>query len=212
MTCSGSTSGHVLDGGQLMLGSQLAAVGPETQLVTLTTGGNDIGYVGDLVAESGAMGGLYGLLHGRIRSPANRPYDAIVSSIPAIIARIRERAPKATIVIVSYPPILPPDGTCARLAIDTEQASVSREVARRLAEATGRAAAEAGALYVDMAREGVGHDACSADPWVHGATVPGGAAFHPNASGARATADRIMAALGPLPGPPPTLSSSSARH
>ncbi|NBB50439.1 SGNH/GDSL hydrolase family protein [Rhizobium sp. CRIBSB] len=195
MTCSGSTSSHILDGGQLMLGPQLAAIGPSTRLVTLTTGGNDVGYVGDLVAASGAMGGLVSVLHGRIRPPADRPYDDVSGSISRIVARIHEKAPAARIVVVNYPAILPPQGECPALGIDAAQAAVSREVARRLARATEQAARRSDVLYLDMARESVGHDACSAEPWVNGAGSGGGAAFHPNAVGTRATADRILAAL-----------------
>lgn len=196
MTCSGSTSRHVLEGGQLMLGPQIAAIGPSTRLVTLTTGGNDVGYVGDLVTASGGMGGLVALLHGRIQPPADRPYGTVSRSISRIVARIQERAPAAIIVVVSYPAILPLQGGCPGLVIDADQASISRQVARQLALTTQQAALGSGALYIDLATESIGHDVCSAEPWVNGA-VPdvSGAAFHPNAVGALAAADRILAGL-----------------
>ena len=151
-------------------------------------------------------------MHGRILPSSDRPYDEVSDTIRAIIIRIRTTAPGASIVVVSYPPILPPQGGCPALGIGADHADLSREVARRLALATQRAAREEGVILVDMAAEGIGHDACSTVPWVNGARPDRGAAFHPNAAGARATADRIMAAFGPLPDPPPTLSSSSARH
>lgn len=50
MTCSGSTAEHVLNGGQFFQGPQIDAVTSSTKLVTLTSGGNDISYIGDLVA------------------------------------------------------------------------------------------------------------------------------------------------------------------
>ncbi len=49
VTCSGATTGHVLHGGQCREGAQVSAVKGETGLVTLTAGGNDVNYVGDLM-------------------------------------------------------------------------------------------------------------------------------------------------------------------
>ncbi len=49
VTCSGATTGHVLHVGQCREGAQVSAVNGETGLVTLTAGGNDVNYVGDLM-------------------------------------------------------------------------------------------------------------------------------------------------------------------
>jgi lysophospholipase L1-like esterase len=49
MTSSGATIRQVLNGGQMYLRPQIDALGPDTRLVTLTAGGNDVSYVGDLV-------------------------------------------------------------------------------------------------------------------------------------------------------------------
>lgn len=194
-TCSGSTSQHILGGGQMMLGPQLAAVGPAARLVTLTTGGNDLGYIGDLVVASGGLG-VFSRLSARESKPAaDRPYAAVARNIGTIIARIRERAPRAVIVVASYPRVLPYSGSCATLGISEAQADISREVARRLAVVTQQAALRAGARYVDMDAAGAGHDACSVVPWVRGAEGKWGSAFHPNAAGAAATAQRVMAAF-----------------
>ncbi|WP_052134722.1 SGNH/GDSL hydrolase family protein [Sphingomonas sp. 37zxx] len=194
MSCSGSTSQHILDGGQMMLGPQLAAVGPAARLVTLTTGGNDLGYIGDLVASSGGLGVFGRLSPRKIEPAADRPYPAVARNIGTIIARIRERAPRAVIVVVNYPRVLPVRGSCAALGISQAQADISREVARRLAVMTKQAALRAGAHYVDMDAASAGHDACSAVPWVRGAEGKWGSAFHPNAAGAAASAQRVMAA------------------
>jgi lysophospholipase L1-like esterase len=195
MSCSGSRTDHILDGGQLMLGPQLAAVGPGTRLVTITTGGNDLDYIGDLMAASGGMGRLGAWLHGDIKPAAARPYATVAANLQAIIRRIRELAPDAEILIVSYPALLPPEGTCAALGIGSAQAEVSREVAQRLSELTRQAAVDAGARLIDMDAASLGHDACSSTPWVHGATAGDGTPFHPNETGAAAVADRIVEAL-----------------
>jgi hypothetical protein len=52
MSCGGASSEHLLKGGLLFQGPQVRAVTNETRLVTLSIGGNDISYLGNLVALS----------------------------------------------------------------------------------------------------------------------------------------------------------------
>lgn len=194
MSCSGSTTTHILKGGQVFLGPQLAAIGPKTRLVTITSGGNDVGYVGDLMAASGQMGALGRLWSGDVQLADARPYDKVAENLEAIVQHIRRIAPKARIIIVSYPAILPERGNCTALGIDEHQAQISRAVAQKLALVTAQAARQARVDLIDMAKASIGHDACSARPWVNGAVVEGGTAFHPNADGSRAVAERVIAA------------------
>lgn len=200
MTCTGSTTEHILRGGQLLLGPQVDALGASTRLVTITSGGNDIGYIGDLMAGSGAMGRMGTWWHGAIRPASGRAYGTVTENLEKIVGEVRKRAPQADIVIINYPAALPPHGTCAGIGISADQAQISREVAQRLAEATRLAVTRAGVRLIDMAEYSAGHHACSAQPWVNGKLGGGaapehGAAFHPNAAGAAATAERIAALL-----------------
>lgn len=55
-SCSGAKASHVLRGGQFFLGPQIDAVGAQTELVTITVGGNDVHYVGDLSFMAGRNG------------------------------------------------------------------------------------------------------------------------------------------------------------
>lgn len=197
MSCSGSTTQHILSGGQLLLGPQLAAIGPKTTLVTITTGGNDVDYIGDLMAASGNMGSLGSWWHGDIRPADARPYGIVTQKLGTIVRRVREQAPNARIFIVNYPTLVPSKRSCAALGIDETQADISRDVARQLAMATKRAADENGVQLIDIANASLGHDVCSKAPWVNGAFVENGTAFHPNSSGAAATADEIVKALLP---------------
>ena len=197
MSCSGSTTAHILKGGQVFLGPQLAAIGPKARLVTITSGGNDVGYVGDLMTGSGQMGWLGRLWSGDVQPADARPYGKVAENLEAIVQHIRRTAPKARIMIVNYPAILPEKGNCAALGIDEQQAEISRAVAQKLALATAQAARQAGVELIDMAKASIGHDVCSASPWVNGAVVEGGTAFHPNGDGSRAVAERVIAAWRP---------------
>jgi lysophospholipase L1-like esterase len=200
MSSSGSTVQHVLHGGQMLLSPQIDALGPDTRLVTLTAGGNDVGYVGDLTAmaysnRGGIIGTLVGVFWKGAKPVAERKFSELESNLTATLAEIRKRSPRARIVVVTYPTILPDSGTCAALGISKEQADLMRAVGVKLAETTRTAAIKAGVTSVDMASQSQGHDACSSDPWVNGFRPKAGADFHPTLAGARATAQAVAAIM-----------------
>ncbi len=200
MSCSGATVQHVVRGGQVFLGPQIDGIGPDTELVTLTAGGNDISYVGDLMAMAqGRRGGVAAFLVNRFwygaKPVADRKFDQLQADLVAGLLEIRRRAPKAMVIVVTYPTILPDQGSCSKIGIDDGQADLMRSVAQRLHEVTVTAGAQAGALVVDMAGLSQGHDACAALPWVNGIAPVHGAPFHPTLAGAQAAADQIMQIL-----------------
>lgn len=198
MACGGAVTRSVLQGGQFFQGSQLRVINADTQLVTLTVGGNDIGYVGDLSLlaarkDKTLMGSLTRAFW---KGPAkDRPYAQLHDELLGALKAIRARAPHATIVVAPYPTILPPTGTCERLGLTADEADQMRLVAAHLAETTRAAAEEAGAVLVDMHVLGAAHHACSRDPWTTGWRDAGPAPFHPTLAGATATATAISARL-----------------
>lgn len=202
MTSSGATVHHVLNGGQLkFLGPQIDALGPDTRLVSITAGGNDIGYVGDLTAmacrnSGGLMGSLVGLFWKGAKPVNERDFERLEADFLATLCEIKRRSPQARIVVVSYPAILPRTGTCPDLGITEDQAALMRSVAERLAQVTRGVAVRMGATIVDMAVLSEGHDACSAEPWVNGFRPAREASFHPTLTGARATAHAIASVIG----------------
>ncbi len=198
MSCSGSTTEHILKGGQVFLGPQIDAVGADTRLVTITSGGNDVGYIGDLTLASGGAGALGKLLLSEPKPVAERNFGLVTENMIKIVQAVRARAPKAVIALVSYPNLLPENASCKELGFDAAVADRGRQVAARLHEATKLAAEQSGAIFVDMAGASAGHDICSAAPWVNGAAPGSGAPFHPNQAGAEATAQTVHKAVAEL--------------
>ena len=198
MSCGGAVTKHLLHGGQFFQGSQLRAIGAGTGLVTITVGGNDLGYIGDLSMmaarnTSSVFGRGVGILWGGPRTERN--YAKLRSELLSLMRSIHVLAPGATIVVASYPTILPPAGTCPRLSLTRTEADMMRQVADRFAATMRVAVVEGGAILVDMHRLGAGHHACSADPWTYGWANAGASPFHPTARGAEATAKAIARAL-----------------
>ncbi|WP_375402037.1 SGNH/GDSL hydrolase family protein [uncultured Sphingomonas sp.] len=199
MTSSGSTVRHVMYGGQMMLGPQIDALGPETRLVTLTAGGNDVGYIGDLTAMAyrnggGVLGAAIGAFWKGAKPVAERDFVSLDEKLRATLRKIARRSPHARIVVVTYPTILPGQGTCPSIGLTEEQAALMRTVGEKLAQTTR--AVGTGATIVDMAVLSAGHDACSKAPWVNGFEPETGASFHPTLQGARATAKAIKNVVG----------------
>jgi len=206
MACSGATARHVLDGGQIFLGPQLDGLAKDTKWVTLTVGGNDISYVGDLSFLAGRkdqtiMGWAMRQFWGGPLKPEQRDYAKLRTVLAATLAEIKRRAPQVKIIVATYPTILPPKGTCAKLGLTAAEADQMRVVGDRLAEQTLAIAQQASASVVDMHTLGAGHDACSAEPWVNGWHNTVGTAFHPTMAGAKATAVAISAAMDGMPNP-----------
>lgn len=198
MSCGGATAAHVLNGGQFFQGAQLRTVTAATTLVTITVGGNDINYIGDLsLLAARRSNTLWGWLVRHVWSgPARQRDDAqLLRNLTTALDIIHQRAPRAMIVVATYPTILPPSGTCPLLSLSADETGTMRQVASELARTTRAAAAKGGALLVDMDALGAAHHACSAQPWTKGWSNGGIAPFHPNLEGARATALAIAQAL-----------------
>lgn len=201
MTCAGAVTRNVLHGGQYFQGPQLRVISDATRLVTLTVGGNDIGYVGDLSmlaarSTSTLYGRLVRLFWAGPKTPAERHYRELYGDLVQTLRAIHARGPHAAVVVVTYPTLLPPTGTCSALGISKSDAQTMRGVGEELAAVSRSAAATAGAIVIDMQTLGLQHNACSPVPWTAGRTDAALAPFHPTLLGAKATADAISAALG----------------
>ena len=200
MSCGGAVTKQLLDGGQFFQGPQIRTIRPQTRLVTITVGGNDVGYIGDLqMLAARNSNSLFGLLVKRFwggpKSPAQRDYAKVQGDLVALLRAIHDRAPNAKVVVATYPTILPPAGTCPQLRLSDGEAELMRQVGNQLASVTRAAAKQEGAILVDMHTLGAKHHACSASPWTKGSTNLSKAPFHPTLAGAKATAAMISQAL-----------------
>ncbi len=100
--------------------------------------------------------------------------------------------------MVTYPQLLPAEGTCEEALLAEGDYPYVRRVIAELSTALRRGARAADADVVDVLRMSRGHDLCSDDPWVNGArTEPTRAlAFHPFAAEQRAVADAVVDLVG----------------
>lgn len=198
MSCGGAKTVHLLRGGQFFQGPQVRMVNGDTRLVTITVGGNDIGYIGDLSLlaarhDDNLLGWVIRRFWSGPRSLEERDWSKLQQELQATLQLLHSRAPAARIVVATYPKIVPPSGSCSRIGLTKTEAQLIRNVGDRLAATTRSVAESGGAILVDMNAIGSRHNACSNQPWVNG--YSGIAPFHPAEAGARATAGAIADAL-----------------
>lgn len=201
-SCSGATTDHVL-GPWGDIPPQIAAVTPDTRLVTITIGGNDLSYVGNLFtatclfnARAAAPSTGKPQACAAVRVPTEADYARDEAQLNEIARRVRAAAPQARLVFVQYLSPLPPEGKlCAATPVSEQDAAIIRVIGRRLAEIIGRVAQANGALDVEMNQASATHTPCDPEPWMIGAPKGydgrEGLQWHLNKAGMQATADGI---------------------
>lgn len=194
VSCGAALIKHVVDTPQGSNPPQLTFVTPATKLVTVDVGGNDIGYNATAVGCSNAPQcagptNLAGLV-------ANMRVD-----LKAMIQKIKAAAPKATIVLVTYPREVPAAKNCAALGFTNSAANLLRSMGQTLENAFVQIAKPSGVIFVDPYVVPGDHTACGppSQRWTAGSHYVfnvTGFAYHPTALGHQAMARMIVKALG----------------
>lgn len=205
VTCGAATTQHFTTAQYPGVPAQAAALGADTDLVTMTIGGNDGGvFVGAILACGSA--GILTLGHGNPCQTihGSRFEDTVrEETFPALVNAldvVRTAAPNAEVAILGYPWIVPDSGGCfTRMPIARGDVPYLRSLQATLNDAVRRAAAATGATYVDLNAVSDGHDACQPlgvrwiEPVLH-TTNP--VVVHPNALGEANMAAQAMRVLG----------------
>lgn len=199
VSCGGATTLHVL-GPWNELPAQIESVTADTRLVTLSIGGNDLGYVAGLIAASCRAGAPYrpGPCAPKT-APTEQDFAKLESNMREIVRQVATRAPDARLVLVQNVMLVAPT-PCAAVTIDPADAAASRAIGLRMAAITAKVARETGTMLLPSDVTSRQHTACSTEPWSNGMS-PGydgskGAPWHPTAAGMKAVADALAAELG----------------
>ncbi|MEU6646358.1 SGNH/GDSL hydrolase family protein [Saccharomonospora sp. NPDC046836] len=210
VSCSGADTSHLSRPQEVTLGvnpPQFDALRPNTDLVTIGIGGNDESVFGRLVGTCPQL---------RASDPAGSPCqehftvdgvdtldEAIARTgerVAAVLDGVHARSPRATVLVIGYPRIAPPSGTCPGILpfADGDYAWLN-SIEEALNDALAKAVADDGrAVFVDLYPASLGHDACAGtDAWIQGKdTNPlGAASYHPRFSGMAGVATEIFEQL-----------------
>lgn len=178
VSCSGATSAAMTaeqDSRGTLVPPQLDALSEDTDLVTVNVGGNDeglsVGWFQCYQLKSADPQG----------SPCAESYEtpggnALLDKIPEIrrnldrvLADVGDRAPDATVVVVTYPRVFPDRGSCklAEPYAMGDRAYINT-ILETLSDAMIASAKDAGVEWVDVYAASRGHDICSQQPWING--------------------------------------------
>ena len=185
--CAGATVADVRT-------TQLGALSGSTGYVTITAGGNDIGFAS--VLTECAKPAWFSDCNGAIDGAVAVIRAQLPGSLAGLYADIRSHAPNARTVVVGYPRLF--NGIDCNLLTWFSSAEMTRlnATADLLDAVTAAAASAAGFGFVDPRTAFTGHAVCSWSPWINNLTWPIDASFHPNKAGQAGYAGVVAPSLG----------------
>jgi lysophospholipase L1-like esterase len=206
-SCSGATTVNMTQTQNVEPGPnppQFNSLDGETKVVSLTIGGNDIGF--SEVAESC-------ITLNPFSTPCKDKYNAggkdqlaerieqTAPKVAAVLQGIHGRSPGARVFVVNYPAIFPETGfgCWPQEPIGFGDVPYLRSTEQRLNQMLATQAAANGATLVNWYQASIGHDSCKSQStrWVE-PLVPGelAAPIHPNKAGMQGAATALVAAVG----------------
>ncbi|MFB8118535.1 SGNH/GDSL hydrolase family protein [Streptomyces sp. NPDC056465] len=188
---------------------QSEAVGPDTNVITVGVGGNTLGFA-DILAKCPELGGEN---DGRgtpckdaLGSGIQARLDRVSKEYDRMLTVLHERAPKAKILAIGYPTIVPEDTTKCAYGDITKFGTITQgdlawlrtDILEPLNKAIEKSAGtQEAASFVDLYTSSRNHSVCDDAKWVEGfVTLPDQLSFvHPNARGHRSAADHVEEAM-----------------
>lgn len=181
-----------------MLATQMTALGPDTDLVTVSIGGNDIGWsaavtaclVGTEAQCAQAVGGTSETIERQLPAALDTAYT-----------QIRAAAPDAHVVVTGYPRLFSPEhGDFAPLpqlpaTISVAEQELLNAGADLLNTVIADAAADHGFQFVDVTGRFTGHGVNAPDAWLTGLDQP--VPLHPTAQGQHAYGVALRSQINP---------------
>jgi hypothetical protein len=205
-SCSGATTDDMTNPQSIEIDGpnppQFNSLDASTSIVSLTIGGNDIGF--SEVAQSCITlnpfshpcldkynAGGHDILAERI--------EATAPKVAAVVQGIHSLAPAAKVYVVNYPAIFPETGfgCWPQMPIGFQDVPYLRSTEKRLDSMLATQSAANGATLVNWYQASIGHDACKSSSvrWVE-PLLPNNpsAPIHPNLAGMTGAANALVAA------------------
>jgi hypothetical protein len=171
VACSGAKTSDVL-------ATQLQSLSAATSLVTMTIGGNDIGF-SNLIYQctlsdcSAALDATRAGLDATLDMPLDNVFNAV-----------KAHAPNAKIVVLGYPEVFTGTSCLAALGITATEQAKANALALALDNVIATRAGVDGVTYESAIPAFMGHPVCSASPWLNGLNLLSTTeSYHPNRNG-----------------------------
>jgi lysophospholipase L1-like esterase len=177
VACGGATTDS-------LRGTQLWPLTSGTDLVTLTIGGNDVGFASTVISCTLSSDSACAAT---VASAMELLDTEIPAKLDATYADIRRKAPNARVVVLGYPILFDTrSAACGIGGMSIPKRTAINKGAAELNQVIAARARAAGFTWSDVTDEFAGHGICAPTPWLNGLTViPATNSFHPNGSGYR---------------------------
>jgi hypothetical protein len=176
-----------------VLGDQITALDPGTDLVTITIGGNDAGF--GSILRTCTVAASDSVCIAAVDAAEDFARSVLPGRLARVYAAIRGAAPRAHVIVLGYPRLFELTPGCSDpLAPNLTRRTKLNEGADVIDSVIYKTAVQQpGFGFADVRDEFAGHGVCSADPWINGPSVPSFVGpYHPNQQGYR---DGYLAAL-----------------
>lgn len=172
VACSGATTTS-------LMASQISAVNSGTNVVTVTIGGNDIGFASLLVqCTLGSCGTALNNTRNALPGSLNSKLDTVYTAIK------NQAAPGAKVVVLGYPRLFSSSGCLGTTGISSSERTAGNQLADAVDSTIAARAAAYGFTYKSAISSFTGHAVCSSSAWVNGLNIFNTTeSFHPNRNG-----------------------------
>ncbi|MGW1073104.1 SGNH/GDSL hydrolase family protein [Streptomyces sp. NPDC002537] len=162
--------------------TQLSGLDRGTTLVSITVGGNDVGFAD--VMKTCTMNSESACLESVARSERTMDHD-LPGRLDATYRAIKDRAAHARVVVLGYPHLFA-TRACFMGLVTPRDRSALNTAADHLNRVTANRARAHGYTFADVTPAFAGHELCSADPWINAPSLfTTDVAYHPTAKGQR---------------------------
>ncbi|GGK93923.1 GDSL-type esterase/lipase family protein [Streptomyces flaveus] len=197
--CAGAVSQDVVD-------KQLAALSADTDLVTLTIGGNDVKFATAMATCAAPEPWAEACGLGLTRSVEAMRDPKLAGQLAATYAKVLDAAPNARLIVPGYPKLFDVNASCTftqnRFNPYPEVRKQMNAAAVELNKVIQDAVKQAGSRvqFLDAQPFFDGHGICDSDPFLTDPASVGASAlndsYHPNTKGHQAYASLVARALG----------------
>jgi lysophospholipase L1-like esterase len=183
--CSGATTKTVLS-------SQLSALSTATTLVSITVGGNDVGF--SSVMETCVLESTSSCV-----SAVNHAEALTASQLPgeldSVLSAISADAPNARVVVLDYPRLYDLNKSSSCIGLSTTDRTDLNQGADQLDDQIKAAAARHSDVFADVRGAFTGHEICDSSSWLHSVNfLDVSESYHPTASGQSGAYEQVFSA------------------
>jgi lysophospholipase L1-like esterase len=172
--CSGATTTDVIN-------SQLSAANSSTTLISITIGGNDVGFAS--VMETCVLGSDSDCVNA-VNQAENEARTILPGRLATLFADIKNTAPNAHVVVLGYPEFYDLSRSSTCIGLSTTKRTALDGGADVLDNVIQSATGQAGFTWVDVRSAFSGHEICDSSPYLHSVDWSFlEASYHPTASG-----------------------------